>query len=474
VRFWGLKLVLGGLLALGLLALPAVASADLLYNNPQGTAIYTAHDNGTDPVKLLSVSQVPGMTYIGDPQLGIDGNKAYLMFDGSTGAFQSSSAGECGSFPYEYPCTTFYSGINATGLYKVVNGSVTRITGAAQTCVAGCTTASENPAPAANGKYYYDQWGCTGTLADQDFTCAGRIYQASISGGPNVAYETTCTGLHNLQNFAPDPVNPVRLAFEGCPSSGGQELDVAGQNGAGDVVIGSAASGTNITLNQPSWSPDGSKIIAYQGSANENTPQPGIYRYNPAGGAYRYPILYAPLDPNGKNATKIPYVFSNPRYLGENTIMFTADNNLYTVPATCPACTFPAHTKLLIKNATAASWTPLSLQSPPPAPPKISHVSLAKTHVTPNQGFKLNVTLNEAAELVVQVSRAVTTRVNGKVHTTYKVVGTVGGNAVKGSASYSVKTVNGHKLKAGTYQVLVLAVKGKLKSAVHQLTLVVT
>jgi hypothetical protein len=459
VRFWGLKLFLGGLLALALLALPAVASADLLYTNPQNTVIYTAHDNGSDPMKLLSVSQVPGMSAIGDPEIGIDGNKAFLMFDGSTGADQTDDDG------------TFFSGLEFDGLYKVVNGTVTRISGQPQTC--DCTTASQGPIPSANGKYFYDQWGCTGLVVDDDFTCAGRIYEASIDGGANTPYEPSCSGLHDIQNFAPDPVKPTVLAFEGCGGSNGQELDVSGENGAGNVVIGTGGYGTNVSLNQPSWRPDGGQIIAYQGGADE-TYTPGLYRYNPAGGPTRWRVLYAPLDPNGKNTTKIPYVYSDPRYIGENTIMFTADNNLYEISASCADCNFPANAKLLIKNATEASWTPLSLQSPPPAPPKISHLSLGKTHVTPNQGFKLNVTLNEAAELVVQISRVVKTRVNGKVHTTYKTVGTVGGNAVKGSASYSVKTVNGHKLKAGTYRLLVLVIKGKLKSAVHQLTLVVT
>ena len=300
--------------------MPLAARADILYTNPSGTAIYAAQDNGSHRHRLLSVAQVPGMTAVGDPEVGVSGHTAYLMFDGSTDAYASSSTGICGSYPYSYSCTTFYSGIEATGLYKVAGGKLTRISGPAQRCTAGCTTVSQDPEPASNGHYFYDQWGCTGMLADQDFTCAGRIYAAPIAGGPNTPFESTCSGFHDLQNFAPDPIKASRIAFEGCPSSGGQELDVAGKSGAGDVVIGTAASGSNVTLDQPNWRPDGGRIIAYQGGADE-TYTPGLYSYNPAGGPTRTRVLYAPLDPNSN---------SDPRYLGESRIMFSADGNLYT------------------------------------------------------------------------------------------------------------------------------------------------
>ena len=472
MRFTDLKLALGAVGVIAALAMPFAAHADILYTNPKATAIYAARDDGSHRHQLLSVSQVPGMTSISDPELGVSGHTAYLMFDGYTGAYQSSSSGSCGSYPYSYYCTTFYSGIEASGLYKVVNGTLTRISGRPQKCAAGCTTASERPEPAGNGKYYYDQWGCTGTLADQDFTCAGRIYEAALTGGPNTAFESTCTGLHDEQNFAPDPVNASRLAFEGCPSSGGQELDVAGKNEAGEVVIGTAASGTNVSLNQPNWRPDGGRIIAYQGGADE-TYTPGLYSYNPAGGPTRTRVLYAPLDPNSKGSTKIPYVFSDPRYIGENRIMFTADNNLYTISAACGNCNFPAVATLLIPGATGAFWTPLSLTTTATAP-KFLHLALAHSHVTPSQGFTLKVKLNEAAKLVVGVSKVEHKKVHGRRHTSYRPVGIVGGNAAAGAGSYTVKKVHGHKLKAGTYRLSVYATAAGKRTGVRHLTLTVT
>ncbi len=353
-----------------------------------------------------------------------------------------------------------------------MDGKLTRISSPPQRCTAGCTIVSQNPEPASNGDYFYDQWGCSGSLAGGDFTCAGRIYQAPLSGGVNIPFEPSCAGLHDVQNFAPDPVNPSRIAFEGCPSSGGQELDVAGKSGGSDVVIGTAASGTSVTLDQPNWRPDGGRIIAYQGGADE-TYTPGLYSYNPAGGPTRTRVLYAPLDPNSKGSTKIPYVFSDPRYIGENRIMFTADHNLFTISAACGNCNFPAEATLLIPGATEAFWTPLSLSTTPTAP-KFLHLSLAHSHVTPSQGFTLKVKLNEAAKLVVGVSRVEHKKVHGRRHTSYRPAGIVGGSAAAGAGSYTVKKVHGHKLKAGTYRLSVYATAAGKRTGVRHLTLTVT
>ncbi len=184
-------------------------------------------------------------------------------------------------------------------------------------------------------------------------------------------------------------------------------------------------------------------------------------------------MLYAPLDPNSTGSTKTPYVFSNPRYIGEDRIMFSADNNLYTISAGCGNCKFPAVATLLIPNATAAFWTPLSLSATPTAP-KFLHLALAHSQVTPSQGFTLEVKLNEAAKLVVRVSRVVHKKIHGKRHTSYKLVGVVAGNARAGAGAYTSKTVHGHRLKAGTYRLSVYATAAGKRTGTRHLSLTVS
>ncbi len=87
MRFKDLKLALGACGLIVALAMPVVAHADILYTDPKATAIYVARDDGSHRQQLLSIAQVPGMSSIGDPELGVTGHTAYLMFDASTSAY---------------------------------------------------------------------------------------------------------------------------------------------------------------------------------------------------------------------------------------------------------------------------------------------------------------------------------------------------------------------------------------------------
>jgi hypothetical protein len=153
--------------------------------------------------------------------------------------------------------------------------------------------------------------------------------------------------------------------------------------------------------------------------------------------------------------------------------MFTAAHNLYTIPARCGNCHFPAVATLLIPGATAAFWTPLSINAAPTAP-KFLHLALSHSQVTPSQGFTLEVSLNEAAKLVVLVSRVVHKKVHGKRHTSYKLVGVVAGNAHSGAGAYTSKKVHGRRLKAGTYRLSIYATAAGKRTGTRHLSLTVS
>jgi hypothetical protein len=379
MRFWGRQIsslrvigLLGVVLTGVLLGAPAVAGAEIVYATGAGAGISVAHDDGSQAHQLISVTQVPGMNSIGAPAVAIN-NDPTLMFTGTTDAFPSTDYGICG-YP-AYPCDTSYDGTEATGVYKLQNGTLTRLSGPPGPCT-DCSSYEETPEPTGDGNYFYDAWACGGSVGAGDFQCLGSIYRGSTAGGTATQFEPNCSTEFS-QHATPNPVNSAQIAFDGCPVSG-SDLEVSGASGAGDVVLASAPTGAGITFNDTSWRPDGGQVIAYQGGQDESG-NPGIYAYNPSGGGSPTLMLAASLDPSSTGGT-YPYVFSDPRYIGSAKIMFSADGNLYTIPASCVGCSFPADATQLISGATEASWTSQVIDAssgggggttptPPPAAP---------------------------------------------------------------------------------------------------------
>lgn len=470
--------------ALAVLVLPAAARADIVYSTGNGAAIDVAHDDGSDPVQVLGVSQVPTMTSLGSPTVEVSGGQPSLYFTGTTTALDSIAVGECGFYPYYYPCDTFYDGGEATGIYRYAAGTLTRLSGPPTGCQ--CTTQSDEPEASADGShFFYDQWGCAGEVSAGTFQCAGDIHQAGLGGSPDTAYEAACNG-EFAQHASPDPANPSRIAFDGCPSSGA-DLEVAGASGAGDVVLAADATASDdVTYNNPSWSPDGATVVAYQGGA-DTSHNPGLYLY-PAGGGAAALVLNAPLDPSGSGTTKIPYVFDDPRYIGAGTIAFSTDGNEYTVPASCRGCTFPTDAHLLESGASDASWTSAAVDTATPftpsapsgpsgptgpagsSPAAIKTVSLAQSHVKARKGFTLILKLARTGTADVVVLE--------KTHRRKKVVwsrlGLVSLKVGTTARHFTIKRVGGHALKAGSYRVEVYTVAGKQHSKVKTLTLTLT
>lgn len=497
------------------LAVPVAAHADILYTTGGGAAIVAAHDDGSDPTQILSVSQVPGMTSIDDPEATGTAASPALLFTGTTTAFDSSVYGECGGYPYTYTCSTNYNGIEATGLYALQSGTVTRLSAAASTCQ--CTTVSATPQPTADGQsFFYDQWGCAGEVAGGSYTCTSAIHEEANSGA-DTQFEPACSQVVS-QHATPDPANGAVIAVDGCPSSGA-ELDVEGAQGAGVVPI-ATVSASGVNFEDPSWSPDGSRVIAYQGGGDE-THNPGLYGYNPAAANSGALIMSAPLDPSGTGTTKYPYLFSDPRYVGAHTIMFTTDGNIDTIPASCSSCTFPGSASTLVTGGSEASWTAMLVDSatafsgatagggsggqggggtgagsggsggtggsggsgggpgggkgttPTTSPPAITALGLVRHTVTPKQGFTLLVRLATAGTVYVILARRQTKRVHGKRKTTFVILGeahlTVGTKTTK----FSFKRVNGHPLAPGAYRLVVFTKIGKRTSKLRQLTLTV-
>jgi hypothetical protein len=361
----------------------AAASADIVYTVKGNKAIDVAQDNGSGAHQLIGLSQAAGMTSLSQPVVALSGDPT-VMFDAYTSANYYEDTGACG----EFGCQT-YSGLDQDGIYKLQNGVVTRLSQSPSHCA--CDSGDQTPQPDGKGNFFYDTWGCAGTASGGTYTCQAGIQEGSLGGGHASQYEATCASqdlplaVSVFQHATPNPVDPSDIAFDGCNASG-NDLEVAGANGAGDVVV---ASSSTYSFDDPSWRPDGGELVVYEGGPP--TDSPGLYAYSPHGGAGTL-LLHAPLDPSKTDdGFTEAYTYGDPRYIGDNTIMFDADGNIYTIPASCNGCNFPANAHLLISGGSQASWTPLSVG----ASPLKSTVSVSSgQHVIKQKGLEVHITCN--------------------------------------------------------------------------------
>ncbi len=316
----------------------APASGTIVWS--KGGDLWAMHDDGSVPHLLIPKSAAPGMTTLQNP--GVHPAGTTVTFEGSTTANQVSRLGLCGTFPWQYSCTTYHFGFNATGVYRWAGGAtVERLTGAPSYCF-NCSASSIAPEPRSDGAVAYAFQHCQGFLDEGSYACVGAVKSTSSEAYP------ACTDLPDEPS--PNPAAPSQLVYAGCTSGGNDALIVTGPDRAGEHVIGC----DDAEQTDPSWSPSGDAVVAAEGGTD-----PGIWVYGAGNTAcFAGSLRHAVVAPAG-------VTFSSPRFAG-GRIVFEAQGDIWSVPSTCNTCAFPgAATKLTTGGDNKdPAWTAADLATP--------------------------------------------------------------------------------------------------------------
>jgi hypothetical protein len=276
--------------------------------------------------------------------------------------------------------------------------------------------------------------------------------------------------------MAPNPADPSHFSYVGCKGTAG-----AGSS-QWPIVVGDSGNGvTGISFDDeqehdPSWQPDGSRVLDV-----ESGDQPGIWTYDtsPATPAKVFTRLLA--DP-GSNASN-PDI-SHARYAGNDRVVFSAQGNLWSIPASCTdaTCSFPASATQLTHDDGSATknldptWTSVArIEAPAAVPPPTGNQPPPGTPATPGsgdavtglaavghgkgkarKGIRLQVTLARAAKVTVRITRR-------RGHS-YRPFGTVKLKGHAGVNHFTIKRVGRRKIGAGIYRVRVSAPGGKART----------
>ncbi|HWK26971.1 MAG TPA: hypothetical protein VNS09_10425 [Solirubrobacter sp.] len=299
------------------------------------SSIWAAADDGSGAHPLIDVLNVPGMQRLSAPYASADGR--VVVFSGRwAGAVaeqrRSSAPGAIGG--------------NADGVYRWTAGTVTRLTAAPVPCpLEPCYSATTQPELAG------DQIVAGTELASWE-PCASVGWCVKRSGGDvltvpqGTSIGPACGGI-GVGEPSANPVRPAAIAYVGCSVAVDGNLYPAlfvEEGGTNQAIAYDDA-----TQADPSWSLDGTRIVAVEGGTN-----PGLWTYAP--GAYV-------LAGTG---------FASPRFVPGDRIAFVAQGDVWTVPASCRACTFPADATRLtaLGGVVSVAWTPAAqLGEPPAAPP---------------------------------------------------------------------------------------------------------
>lgn len=331
-------LVLVALTAVCALHAAPVGAGTIVWS--KGGDLWAMQDDGSAPHLLIPKSAAPGMTTLQNP--GVHPAGTTVTFEGSTTANQVSRLGLCGTFPWQYSCTTFHWGFNATGVYRWTGGNtVERLTGEPAYCF-NCTASSVAPEPRGDGAITYGFQHCQGFLDDGTYACVGAVKSTS-----NEAYPS-CTDLPDEPS--PNPASPSQLVYSGCTSAGNDALIVTGPDRAGEHVVGC----DDAAQSDPSWSPSGDAVVVAEGGTD-----PGIWVYGAGNTAcFAGSLRHAVVAPAG-----VP--FSSPRFVG-GRIIFEAQGEVWSVPATCDTCAFPSSATQLTTGGDNKdpAWTAAAIATP--------------------------------------------------------------------------------------------------------------
>jgi hypothetical protein len=340
------------------------AAGQIVYDH--GSDIWVMNDDGSNQHALLTLGQVPGMSSIGDPNVFPNGGTS-LAFSATTLQYLQTGNGPAGA-----------CGINCEALYTLVNGVVTRLTAAPAPCGVTqqwCASFSTDPVWMANGNLAYEDSVYAWYYDCSTFPCywafyPGWIDQISVvppTAGAGVG--TKWTTQHSWGGSAvimPDPVDATKLFYVGGPTCVSSSCNY--------FIYASTGSGTDTAiiqddnLIQAALSPDGSKFADVEGGNLRGIWTYGSNASNPTQ-ALVDPIQTGPSDP-GNNPFDV--TFHNVAWVGTSRIVFEANNNLWSIPASCNKCAWPSAATQLTTDGTssapdnAPTWTSTTTPLTPP------------------------------------------------------------------------------------------------------------
>jgi hypothetical protein len=335
-----------------------------------GTGIWAMNDDGSGKHELVDATQVPGAEYLGDPDVQPNGNEVAFM-----GRWNQSSVEQNKYFG----ASPGFCGGNCEGYYELRNGSVTRISPAPFDCGGQpCASYEFDPRVATDGSvgYVFQTWvseyngyGWSPILGQS------ALLSRDANGSGQQQWKTVCEGTSSANQevtdasiLAVNPVNPNEIAYGNCAETSdancpfsfvtGYDVYLSGANRtdpADDVLVRTVSDPSAECLQDAttkigdlSFSPDGSHIVELHGSSGA--------------GIWTYPAV-ANATPTELIAITGDWVFYAARYIGPNTIAFTAgeDTNhdgtpehidLYEIPTSCTPATCAIATGQGVTNLT--------------------------------------------------------------------------------------------------------------------------
>jgi hypothetical protein len=324
----------------------APASGQIVYDGG-GDSIWVMNDDGTGQRPLVTLGQVPGMGKVSQPHVDPSGTTVVFAAEWAN----ASAEGGRWSPPAPFAC-----GFNCTGIYKWSAGAVSRLSPGPSGCPLNpCASSESEPEIASDGQVVFEYVfvnyrarGCGGWCStDSDGQIKLRSDSSSSSTVP-----TPCSGSGTTFPEHPTP-NPAgaEIAYAGCLSSPGQwGIFISNRDGSSLRTLAV----DDAPIGDPSWSPDGTRIVDAEDNGQSSPTQPGIWTYNTSGTVQ--PVWA--LSTGGVTVT-------SPRYISGNRFAFAAQGSVWTIPTSCGGgtntspCSFPADaTRLTAPASTSAlGWT---------------------------------------------------------------------------------------------------------------------
>ncbi|HJS95010.1 MAG TPA: hypothetical protein VJ741_12160 [Solirubrobacteraceae bacterium] len=336
-----------------------------------GTGIWAMNDDGSGKHELVDATQVPGMEYLGDPDVQPNGNEVAF-----TGRWNQSSV-EQNKY---YGASPGFCGGNCEGYYELRGGSVSRISPAPFDCGGQpCASYEYDPRVASDGSvgYVFQTWVSEANgYGWSPILGQSALLSRDSNGANQQQWKTACEGTSSANQevtdanvLAVDPVNPNEIAYANCAETSYANYCDLGYVASYDVYLSGANRSdpsddvlvrrvtdpnaeclrdATTNVQDLSFSPDGSHLVELHGSSGA-----GIWTYPAVANATPTQLISITGD----------WIIWSARYIGPNEIGFTAGEDanhdgtpdhidLYEIPTSCTPQTCAIATGQGVTNLT--------------------------------------------------------------------------------------------------------------------------